>query len=241
MHIWVTRPPEDAKILRARLIAQGHEVFAEPLLTIEYDKEEPLELDDAQATIATSKNALRAIAEREDCQVCKQLPLYAVGKGTASVARALGFENVIEGPARARELLQVITDHAQINDGALVHLSGADVAFPLAEELSRLGYSVFQPIVYHAKISDRLSDNLLNKLVLGQIQGVILLSPRTAEAFVNLARAHQIYRSVRQLTYFCLSEAISKKLSVLQPIDVKLSFAPNIEDLLAVTGDLAAK
>ena len=241
MHLWVTRPQADAVALRARLIAQGHEVWTEPLLTIEFDQEEPLDLDDAQALIATSKNGLRAAAERPEGDYCKELPLYVVGRGTAAAAEDLGFRNVIEGPARARDLVTLIANTAGVNEGTLVHLSGAQVAYNLTEELQRLGYHVLQPILYHARMASHLSDGLLTSLTNGRIEGVLLLSPRTAIAYVRLVKSHQILRSARMLSYFCLSQPVVAELGSLQPEKVFVPDAPNIEEMLALTDTTAAK
>ena len=242
MHLWVTRPQEDASVLRARLIAQGHDVFLEPLLVIEFDADEPIDLDGAQGLIATSKNGLRALAAREEeAAFARGLPVYAVGRGTAEAARALGFETVVQGPAAARELVDVIVETAPVNDGTLVHLSGADVAFDLCNELQHLGYHVAQPILYRARQVDRFSDGLLSNLITGRIEGVLLLSPRTAEVYVRLVEAHQILRTARKLTHFCLSRSVAARLASLQLDNVKLSRAPNIEEMLALTGVSAAQ
>lgn len=241
MHLWVTRPIEDAAGLRAQLIAQGHEVTLEPLLRIDYLHDEPIKLDDAQALIVTSRNALRALAGRPEEADCKALPLFVVGRGTALAARSMGFETVIEGPSTAAALLTLIVNTASINDGALVHLSAENVAYNLCEELRTLGYHVFQPILYRSVQVETVSDILLHNIKSGRIEGVVLLSGRTAEAYEALVRSKGLLDFARKLTHFCLSEAIASKLSPLQPIEVKLSSRPNIDELLALTGGSTAK
>lgn len=240
MHLWVTRPMEDAAGLRAQLIAQGHEVSLEPLLKIEYFQEEPIELDGVQALIVTSRNALRALAGRSEEADCKEIPLFVVGRGTADAARAMGFETVIEGPSTAAALLTLIVNTASINDGALVHLSAENVAYNLCEELRVLGYHIFQPILYRSIQVERLSDILLHNIKSGRIEGVVLLSGRTAEAYVSIIRSEELLEVARKLTHFCLSQSVASQLSSLQPIKVKLSSAPNLDEMLALTGASAA-
>ncbi len=236
MHIWVTRPMADAGALRAKLIAHGHEVTLEPLLTIEFLHDEPIELDGVQALIATSRNALRAIAGRPEIEICRSLPLFVVGRGTAQAAKSLGFETIIEGPSTARALLALIVNVADVNEGALVHLAGETVAFNLCEELRRLGYHVFQPILYRSIQAQELSEPLLRQLHEGRIEAVVLLSGRTAEAYAKIMNTPQNLGIARRLVHFCLSEAVATKLSPLQPINVKLSYAPNIDEMLALIG-----
>ena len=235
MRIWVTRPFEDAGQLRAQLIAQGHEVILEPLLKIEHFHDEPIELDDAQALIATSRNALRSLAGRPEEVACKSMPLFVVGRGTAQAAEAMGFETIIEGPSTARALLGLILNVANINDGALVHLSAENVAYNLCEELRHLGYHVFQPILYRAIQVETLSDTLLHNIKNGRIEGVVLLSSRTAEAYANIMKSRELLGFARKMTHYCLSESILSRLSLLQPIKSKTSAAPNIDEMLALT------
>ncbi len=240
MHIWVTRPFEDAGRLRAQLIAQGHEVTLEPLLRIEHLHDEPIELDEAQALIATSRNALRALVGRPEEAACKELPLFAVGRGTAQAAEAMGFETVIEGPSNASALLTLILNVANINDGALVHLSAENVAYNLCEELRHLGYHVFQPILYRAIQTETLSDILLHNIKNRRIEGVMLLSSRTAEAYTSIMKTEYLLPFARSMTHFCLSESVAARLSLLQPINVKSSSVPNIDEMLTLTGASAA-
>ena len=240
MRIWVTRPFEDAGRLRAQLIAQGHDVVLEPLLKIEQFYDEPIELDDAQALVATSRNALRALAGRPEEDACKSMPLFVVGRGTAQVAEAMGFETIIEGPSTASALLGLILNAANINDGAIVHLSAENVAYNLCEELRHLGYHVFQPILYRAIQVETLSDTLLHSIKTGRIEGVMLLSGRTAEAYANIMKSKELLGSSRHIMHYCLSEAVLARLAPLQPINSKTSSAPNIDEMLALTDASAA-
>ena len=241
MRIWVTRPELDAAVLRAKLVAQGHEVIVEPLLIIDFEQADPIDLIGVQALIATSRNGVRAVAESDEDDAARALPLFAVGPGTASTAEALGFACVIKGQSTAEALLPRILAMTDVNGGALLHLAGGNLAFDLAGELRLMGYHVIQPTVYLARTATHLSNKLLTRIAVGDIDGVILLSPRTAQTYVNLVLAHQIERSVRRMRHFCLSEKVAAQLSRLQPKDVEVALAPNIRELLALTGQATAK
>jgi uroporphyrinogen-III synthase len=241
MRLWVTRPELDAAVLRARLIGQGHEVVVEPLLIIDFTDADPIELDDVQAIIATSRNGVRAAAESPVADEVRQLPLFAVGPGTAATAEALGFENVVKGPSTADRLLQTIVAGTDVNGGALLHLAGGNLAFDLAGELRQLGYHVLQPTVYVARTAPRLSHQLLSRIVHGNIDGVIILSPRTAQTYVDLVMAHQVEHSARKLVHFCLSTAVAARLAQLQPEDVRVPNEPNIGEMLELTDQTTAQ
>ena len=235
MRLWVTRPDQDAAVLRARLVAQGHEVLVEPLLLIDFEDADPIELDDVQALIATSRNGVRAAAESPEADYIRQLPLFAVGPGTASTAEALGFMRIIRGTSTASVLLDKIVDRVNVNDGALLHLAGGNLAFDLASELTALGYHVLQPTVYIARKATHLSTKLLTRIAAGEVDGVILLSPRTAQTYVSLINEHQITRSARQMQHFCLSKAVAEQLEPIQPVVTKIASQPNLTELLGLT------
>ena len=111
MRLLVTRPEEDAVVFKAQLIAQGHTVTIEPLLKISTEGADPIDLDGAQAIIATSRNGLRALAATPHLEAARALLLFAVGPGTAAIARGLGFKTIVEGPSNAHELVPVSADH----------------------------------------------------------------------------------------------------------------------------------
>src|SRR5262245_44640039 len=88
MRLLVTRPEPDALKLGALLEEAGHEATIEPLLSVSFEGGEPIELEGAQALIATSRNALRALKDSPaQLAEAKGLPLFAVGKATAAEAR----------------------------------------------------------------------------------------------------------------------------------------------------------
>ena len=180
MRIWVTRPLDDAQAMKAHLIARGHEAFIEPLINVQYGCEDPIDLEDAQCLVATSRNGVRALAQAPEFEYARLLPLFAVGPGTATVAKALGFMDVMEGPGRANELVDVICERAGVNSGPIVCLLGDHKAFDLPGELVRLGFQVFAPIIYHTSAAASLSGALVARLERGEIDSVLLLSPRTA-------------------------------------------------------------
>ena len=172
-------------------------------------------------------------------EACKTVPIFVVGRATARLANEMGFETVIEGPSTARALLGLILNAAEVNDGALVHLSAENVAYNLCEELRRLGYHVFQPILYRSRRIEVLSGTLQRNLSLGRIDGVLLRSGRTAEAYASTMIKHGLLGAAQKMTHFCLSEAVAEKLSSLQPVKVEIARSPNLDEMLAMTASSA--
>ncbi len=139
MHVLITRPEPDAAALRAQLEALGHEVTVEPLLKIEQLPIAATALDGMAAVIVTSRNGLRALAESAAIEVARELPLIAVGPGTAQLAREIGFAHVIEGPGTASDLVPLIVETSSSLPGTLAHVRGEDVAFDLHGALGGSG------------------------------------------------------------------------------------------------------
>ena len=241
MRFLITRPEPDATALRAHLMAQGHEALIEPLMRIAFDDLDPIELDNVQALIATSRNGLRALAASPEFEHARSLPLFAVGPGTASAARALGFETVLKGPGTGRQLVEVISEYVDVNNGSLLHLAGDVLAFDFAKELARLGYHVLSPVVYVAEPVQRLSGSTAARLGNGQIEGVLLLSPRTAEIYANLIVQHDLADAVQDIRHYCISDAAAARLAELGIRRVEIAREPNLKEVLALTAHAASE
>ena len=241
MRLLVTRPEQDSLVFKEQLIALGHEVTVEPLLTISTANTDDLDLDGAQALIATSRNGLHALANGGNLDVAKSLLLFAVGPGTAAVARKLGFTSIVEGPSNARDLVPIIAEHAEVNSGPLVHLAGDTVSSAFVDELHRLGYFVTQPIVYTTAVAERFTSPTVASMRNKRIDGVILLSPRTAEVYVGLVKQHNLVAACRGIVHFCISTAVADRLAELSDLPVKVTERPNLQEMLALIGPAAAK
>lgn len=241
MRLLVTRPEPDAMKLGAVLEEAGHEAIVEPLLRVSFGRADPVELEGAQALIATSRNALRALKASPALAEARRLPLFAVGRATAAEARALGFEVVITGAGTAAELVAHIVSALDPATGLLVYLAGDTLATDLKGELEAHGFRVLQPVVYRMLPATTFADNTVQQLAEGEIDGVILMSPRTAAIYVGLVRKHGLTRGVLAMPHFCLSAAVARRLEPLGPIPTRVADAPRLEEVLALIDDSAAQ
>lgn len=234
MRLLVTRPEQDAIALKAQLIGLGHEVLIEPLIRIEFDPLDELELGDAQALIATSRNALRALAQSSRADEARSIPLFAVGPGTAGTAKALGFEVVLQGPRDGAALVGFIADRAEVYGGPLVYLSGEVKAGDVGGDLRRLGFHVQEPIAYRARASARLSAPIVARFEAGEVDGVLLMSPQTARTYAKLIRAHGLSAAAAKVMHFCLSANVARALDPMGPPRRMAAAEPNMQSLLAL-------
>jgi uroporphyrinogen-III synthase len=241
MRLWLTRPEPDASHMAGSLRAHGHDVLVAPLLAIEPVADADLPIADLAALIATSKNGLRALAGRDALGLLKGLPLYAVGRATAAEARTIGFSDIIEGEGHAASLLRKITATRSPRDGALLHLAGEMLACDLKGALEALGFRVEQPVLYRSVAADRLPGIAATAIETAALDGVILMSPRTATVYARLIGDAGLGLRIRPLRHFCLSRAIADRLAALAPVVILLPRKPTSEELLVLVEEAAAK
>ena len=239
MRLLVTRPLPDAYRQADTLAALGHTPVLAPLLRIEFLAKATLPLEGCQALIATSRNALRALGAHPEHQKALCLPLIAVGEATAAEAARLGFTKVTTGPGTAETLVRLIQGQFEAKDGALVHLAGATLAFDLKAALESQGFQVRQPVLYRAVAAAMLPPEARAELAAGTLDGVILMSPRTAAIFTALVRKYQAVTEAARLRCYCLSASVAEAAA---PLGASLRVAPrpHEEDILALISADAA-
>lgn len=240
MRLLVTRSQPDADSQVKKLKALGHEGIAAPLLDVEFLDFSPLPLPGAQALIATSRNALRALASRGELQAALKLPLYAVGAATADLARELGFGEIHQGPGTAEELPPLIASECTPSAGALIHLAGTRQAFDLKSALEGKDFEVAQPVLYRINMADNFAKSAREALGKNRLDGVILMSPATAQTFMALVDASDLLEGAAKLTFFCLSHNVAEPLKAFHDARVLIAGRPREDDLLALIGYEAA-
>ena len=239
MRLLITRPEEDSGRLAERLGTLGHEPVVLPLLDITFPELPPLNLDDMQALIATSRNALRGLRRNGAFCAARALPVYCVGTATADYAAQLGFFDIRTGAGSAKDLVPLIARTARPGAGALLYLTGEQVAFDLASALSELDFDVTRVIVYAAEGRTGAGPALAAQLDAG-LDGVLLMSPRTSQIFASLAERAPA-AEIRGLTCYCYSQAVAKPLEHIKGLRLSVAARPTESDLLALIGGGAAK
>ena len=240
MRLLVTRPLPDAARQAKTLETLGHEVIVSPMLQVEFLDAELPPVSAMQALIATSRNGLRALEMSGKMQDALKLPLFAVGGATAKLARDLGFREVHEGPGRAEDLLHLIASHCAPGRAALLHLAGARLAYDLKGALGKQGFEVMQPALYRTRAADSLSGDAREALASGALDGVILMSPASAQTYMALVVAPELRDKAAKLAHFCLSQNVADPLAALDGARIFIAASPSEDDLLALVAREAA-
>lgn len=231
MRLLVTRPEPDAQALAGELRTLGHDPVLQPLLEFHRVAFDVDRLRDAQAIVITSGNSLRALQETPGFERIAGAPFYCVGDETARRAQAIGLRTLLATAENAEQLAARIVSSAR-KDSPLVHLTGEHQAFDLAGALAREGL-LFETIpVYSMEASREFAPQVERMLKAHEIDGVILMSPRTAAIYVSLCHRHAIADCAKTPLYLCLSDNVAAKLASLKPQRVRISDKPNRKALL---------
>jgi uroporphyrinogen-III synthase len=235
MRLLVTRPEADAKLLRTRLEALDHEVLTAPLLALSFDQADTIDLTDVQVLIATSRNGIKGLAAQPAAlELARPLPVFAVGPGTAKEARTQGLGVIITGAGTAQDLVPNIVTNFEPADGLLLQLAGDTLAYDLERDLTAYGFRMAKPVVYRMRAATTLTYDIIERLGLGDLDGVLLLSPRTADVYVQLMQKYKLADTVAPLTYYCLSRAIAARLAPLGTVRIEIAPSPTLDGLLSL-------
>lgn len=229
MHVLLTRPREDSERLAADLRACGHRVTLAPMLLIRPLGGGAIDVAGAQAILFTSVNGVRTGAARLSR---RDRPVFAVGDRTAQAARRAGFADVRSADGDAGDLAALIAKTLTPQDGPLLHMAGADVGDRLADAARKAGFGLQREIVYEAAPAQTLPADAAKAIDEGDIDLVLLYSPRTARRFVELAGPDAIARVHAGMLSAAVADAALKAAGGARFKGVTVAPAPNQAALL---------
>jgi uroporphyrinogen-III synthase len=236
MRLIVTRPLVDAERQAEMLRALGHEPLIQPLLEITFPPVTPLRLKGVQALVATSRNALRGLARNDSFELARRLPVYCIARHTADFARKSGFTHVISGTGTAKDMVPLITHAADPEAGALLYLTGRHLAFDLETPLKSAGFAVPRVIIYETHDIGKANAAEFAQTIRSGVDGIVLMSPRTAEAFINLIKNFKLRQEARKITCYCYSEAIAEPLGEIEGLTIAVSSHPTEDEMMRLIG-----
>jgi uroporphyrinogen-III synthase len=234
--VLVTRPAADAGALADLLSARGIDTVVAPMLEIVATNGPPPDLDGVRALLLTSRNGVRAFAERVSDRT---LPVYVVGPGTAREARERGFAQVASADGDAVALARFVAARRRPDDGALLHVVGADKAGDLARALGDAGFSVRTHVAYAARAASSLPSGAEAALMGERLAAVAFFSPRTARTFASVVVRAGLADRCRGRVAACISPAVAEAVRTLPWSDVRVSARPDqaalVDLLVAIT------
>lgn len=236
MRLLITRPKEDAEPLAKILRDKGHEPVLFPLLTIKPEAEGASQLktfkdEDVQALLVTSANGMRHFARADKRRNFK---IMAVGDATGEAAREAGFKEIECASGDVDGLAKMVKEKCDPKKGTLLHVAGSRLAGDLKGMLEKDGFTYARVVLYSADKTTELSLTLSQEIKAGKIDGVLLYSPRTSTAFAELARKGGVQGHLKNMTAYCLSDAVAKNLDGTTFKEVKTAKTPDQAALLSL-------
>ena len=225
----LTRPKVDSEDLARTLAARGIETMIEPLLEIQIPVGSRLDTNGVIALALTSANGVRAFTARSDQ---RDLPIYAVGDSTARAARAAGFVDVRSAAGDVDDLAGLLIKSLSPDFGTILHPAASRVAGDLARHLSDAGFTYRREVIYEVLPAVEFSLAARTALDRGDINGVVLMSPRTARAFKELLMAAELLERVSGMVAYCLSAAVVLAVNELPWREIRTAAQPNQGALL---------
>jgi uroporphyrinogen-III synthase len=237
MRLLLTRPLSDEDPLTQEVRELGHEPVLQPLLDFRLLDFSSALFSDADVLVFTSGNAIRALKARGLISGAAHVPLFCAGPETARRALAAGFRTITGIAPTAVSLAAKIAARAPAN-ARIAHITGAHQAFDLTGRLSEKGFAAQAVYTYAMEARAAFEPEVAAGIADGQIGGVILMSPRTAETFVALCHGHGLILRARYLRYLCLAESVACKLKPLAPAQVDVASEPGRKALLGLVAAL---
>lgn len=229
MRLLVTRPQPDAGETAARLMALGHDVLVEPLLTIAYAPP-PAGVPEPAALIVTSRNGVRALARWPQSRAWRNRPVFVTGPATARAIATLGFTDVRVGSGNAAAVVERIRADLPPASGGIVYPAGRDHSGSLAGDLAAEGYDVRMIEAYHADAAGALHPPAREALRRRAVGGILFYSQRTALAFAGIVAREKLAPQVAGVIGFALAEQVADPLRSLG-LDVHVAALPDEDSL----------
>ena len=235
MNLLFTRPKAQADAMAEALRSRGHRIHLAPLLRVDHLPFDGIRLRTASAIIITSANAVPALEGLDPA-----IRILAVGPDTALAAKVAGFSNVMAATGTASSLLDMVKHQWQPEDGTLAYASGQHVSVDVAGALALKGYSCQRLKVYATNQVLQLPKETVGLFRRGEIDAVLFMSVRTADAFSELVASAGISDSCKTARSLSLSTKIAARLGHLLWIESLTAASPTREGILRVVDGLEA-
>lgn len=202
--VWVTRAEPGASETAGRIRLLGCEPLVAPLLTV---RPLPLEEPDPNGFTAlafTSANGVRAFAALTPR---RDLPVFAVGETTASVAEAHGFQVAGRADDGVAALATLIAGAPRTTDGRILHPTAREPAGDLVGRLSAAGVHATALAVYETIAASETPPHALTALLDGAVAAVLIHSPRAARTLAGLVQRERLTPALARVELLGLSPA----------------------------------
>ena len=220
MHIVITRPKEDSLYLIENLIKLGHITTHLPVIKIEKLETKKINLQNYQAVVFTSSNAIRFMNIEK---FNSKIKCFCVGRATEFTAKQIGFLNTYTSEGTVDSLIELIIRTLNNKSEKLLYLSSEFISKDL-DKVDRISN-------YTSMAVEEIDKKTLNFFEKKPPDVIFIYSSKSAKNLFNLINKYSLLNVVTQSNLMCISE---KVLSVLKQIKWKkvFVFSPGEEEFL---------
>jgi len=205
--VLITRPEESAAETAYLLNQKGYLTFCEPMMDVVFHESALPDLDQFNALVFTSANAVKAYMLKTDR---RDIMAYCVGDTTLQAVRKAGFVACKAAQGKVDDLIQLL--EKETIDGEILYIRARDITQNLAVN----GKQVSEFILYHTEKTKEISKNCLDLLENGSISKVLFYSPRTSETFVEMVEKYGVKNALKQCQALCLGDPMIECITQLQ-------------------------
>ena len=228
MHIVITRPKEESLNLIDRLIKIGHSVTHLPVIKIEKLETQKINLENYEAVIFTSSNAIKYMnVEKFDYKI----KCFCVGSTTERTAKQLGFIKTFSSEGTVDSLIELIIRTLDNKLGKLLYLSSEFISKDLDVDLISEGYLVDRISNYTSFPVEHIDKKTLEFIKNNPPDVFFIYSAKSAKNLFNLINKYSLLNIVTHSNLMCIS---GKVLLALKQIKWKkvFIFSPGEEEFL---------
>ena len=225
MYILITRPLIDAEDLMEKFFSLGHKIVHLPTLKILPLAIETINIDEFDAFIFTSANAIRNLKLNSNN---KNLHCFCVGSLTEKIARRAGFNNTSSAGGTVNALKNLIMISEKINEcSKFAYFCGDNISYDLDSELKKEGIKVKKIVNYTSEPIQDLNNENKKLIKLYPPDLIFIYSSRSAQSFVAIVKNYSLGPLMTQSTVMCISEKVAsifksqgwKKIEIFNPGD----------------------
>lgn len=202
----VTRPFPDCTRTAQQVERVGFDSFEEPLGIVSYFSLDDVRIPREVGFILTSHRAVSAL---KTISFSTYPTFYVVGERTAHTLRQNGFDDIAVTAANVANLTDWLIKRKDMIQTPLIYLRGRDVSVPLAETLTDKGFNIDEHTVYAIDTVESFSNEFTALLTSQRALVILLMSERTAKAFMRLLSGFDPQVKDR-LRYLCFSPKIAE-------------------------------
>ena len=206
MNIILTRPLNDIENLMQDLFNLGHKIMYIPTLKIKNANLEIINIENYNALIFTSSNAVKNLNIKGEK---KNIKCFCVGSVTEKIARLSGFTNTISASGNVNALKNLIVNSKELKKSDnLAYICGDQITLELDKELKKEGLKVKKFINYFSEKISSLNEANIDLIKKYPPDVIFVYSLRSAESFNSIVANYSLAPMMTQSVVMCISKKI---------------------------------